>query len=158
MLSPLCGAHSEFRRFMMLTLWAVFCKLPRFYRIAWYHAPQESCCHISFLFSSLSFFSSFFLSSSVSISLLHVQEQVCIIQGKEVIKSLAVCIAYGCDCTSITKYCEYIVIGLETWALGGWGRLGCGISFFFCDGYQATKSAAADISLRHKMITGKHSQ
>jgi hypothetical protein len=33
--------------------------------------------------------------------------------------------------------------------------LGCGISFFFCDGYQATKSAAADISLRHKMITEK---
>jgi len=91
----------------------VFCKLPRFYRIAWHHVPQESCCHI--FFSFLSFCSSFFLSSPVCVSLLRVQEQVCIIQAKEVIKSLAVCIAYGSDCTSITKCCECIVIGLETW-------------------------------------------
>ena len=41
-------------------------------------------------------------------------------------------IAYGSDCTTITKYCEYIVIGLETWAWGrGEGEIGLWYFLFF---------------------------
>jgi len=118
MLSLLSGMHSEYHQNFEFhdadDMNRVFCRLPLFYRIARYHVPQESCCHICFLFYVISFFSLFFLSSSPSVSLLHIQVHVCIVQAKEVIKSLAMCIAYSSDCTSITKYCEYIVIGLET--------------------------------------------
>jgi len=125
MLSLMSGIHSEWHQnfgdslcwrheqgLLQITTFLPDCTVSRLTR--------ELLSHFfSFFPSFLPFFSSFFFFSSLSISFLHVQVHVCITQAIEVIKSPAVCIAYGCDCTGITKYCKYIVIGLETWALGG---------------------------------------